>query len=96
MADIGQINMGEMTRRYGKEEMVRIMKVIRENNEIMLKLQKQIGELQMAEEKKRRRQEEYRRKEREQEETDKWMKECRKRNEKEKEEREEQRRVDKE
>jgi len=96
MTDIGQINMGEMTRRYDKEEMVRIMKVIRENNEIMLKLQKQIGELQMAEEKERRRQEEYRRKEREQEETDKWMKECRKRNEKEKEEREEQRRVDKE
>jgi len=37
--------MGEMTRRYGEEETVRIMKEIMENNKMMLKLQKQIVEL---------------------------------------------------
>ena len=61
MADIGQVDMREMMRRYGKEEVVRIMK------EMMLKLQKQIGELQMAEKEEKRRQVEYRRREREQE-----------------------------
>jgi len=95
MADMSQIDMREMTRRYGKEETVRMMKEIMENNEIMLKLQKQIGELQIAEEEKRR-QVEYRRKEREQEETDRWMEEYRRRNEKEREEREEQKRIDEE
>ena len=94
MADIGQIDMGKMTRRYGEEETVRMMKEIMENNEMMLKLQKQIGELQMAEKKEKRRQVEYRRKEREQEETDRWMEKCRKRNEKEREEREKQKRVE--
>ena len=69
MADIGQVDMGEMTRRYGEEEVVRIMKEIMKNNEMMLKLQKQIGELQMAEEEKKSRQVEYRRRERKQEET---------------------------
>ena len=69
MADIGQVDMGEMTRRYGKE-VVRMMKEIMENNEIMLKLQKQIGKLQMVEKEEKRRQVEYRRKEREQEKTD--------------------------
>jgi len=54
MADIGQIDMGKMTRRYGEEETVRMMKEIMENNEMMLKLQKQIGELQMAEKKENR------------------------------------------
>ena len=38
MADMGQIDMEEKTRRYGEEETVRIMKEIMENNEIMLKL----------------------------------------------------------
>jgi len=69
MADMSQIDMGEMTRRYGEEETVRMMKEIMENNEIILKLQKQIGKLQIAEEEKRR-QVEHRRKEREQEEMD--------------------------
>ena len=69
MADIGQVDMGEITRRYGKE-VVRMMKEIMENNEIMLKLQKQIGKLQMVEKEEKRRQVEYRRKEREQEKTD--------------------------
>ena len=69
MADIGQVDMGEMTRRYGEEEVVRMMKEIMKNNEMMLKLQKQIGELQMAEEEKKSRQVEYRRRESKQEET---------------------------
>ena len=45
MADMGQIDIEEMTRKYGEEETVRMMKEIRENNEMMLKLQKQIVEL---------------------------------------------------
>ena len=96
MADIGQVDMGEMTRRYGEEEVVRMMKEIMENNEMMLKLQKQIRKLQMAEKEEKRRQVEYRRREREQKETDRWMEECRKRNEKEREERKEKKRVEEE
>jgi len=65
MANMSQIDMGEMTRRYGEEETVRMMKEIIENNEMMLKLQKQIRELQIVEEEEKRRQVEYRRKERE-------------------------------
>ena len=65
MADIGQVDMREMMRRYGEEEVVRMIKEIMENNEMMLKLQKQIGELQIAEKKEKRKQVEYRRKERE-------------------------------
>ena len=65
MADMSQIDMGEITKRYGDEETVRMMKEIMENNEMILKLQKQIGELQIAEEEEKRRQVEYRRKERE-------------------------------
>ena len=45
--------MEEMVKKYGKEEMVSIMKEIMENNAIMLKLQKQIVELQVAEEEKK-------------------------------------------
>ena len=45
MADMGQIDIEEMTRKYGEEETVRMMKEIMENNEMMLKLQKQIVEL---------------------------------------------------
>ena len=60
MADIGQIDMGEMTR-YGEEETVRMMKEIMENNEKILKVQKQLGELQVEE--KKRRQTEIRRRE---------------------------------
>ena len=62
MADISQINMEEMIRGYGEKEIARMMKEIMENNVTMLKLQKQIVELQVAEEerkrKERRRQEE--------------------------------------
>jgi len=48
--------MEKMVREYGEEEMTRMMKEIMENNMIMLKLQKQIGELQVAEEERKRRQ----------------------------------------
>ena len=37
MADIGQVDMEEMTRRYGKEEVARMMKEIVENNKKILK-----------------------------------------------------------
>ena len=96
MADIGQIDMGEMTRRYDQEETVRMMKEIRENNEKILKVQKHLEELQ-GEEKKRRQIEIRRREEeraREQEEMDGWIEECKKRNEKEREKREEKKRIE--
>ena len=50
MADMSQVNIEEMVRKYGEEETVGIMKVIMENNAMMLKLQKQIVELQVVEE----------------------------------------------
>jgi len=45
MADIGQVNMKEMVRKYGEEKVARLMYEIMENNATMLKLQKQIVEL---------------------------------------------------
>jgi len=66
MADISQIKMKEMIRVYSKKEMVRMMKMIMENNATILKLQKQIVELQVAEEEKKRKQRK-RQEEREQE-----------------------------
>jgi len=56
MADISQINMEEMIRGYGEKEIVRMIKEIMENNVTMLKLQKQIVELQVAEEERKRKQ----------------------------------------
>ena len=53
MADIGQMNMEEMVRKYGEEEVARLMNKIMENNVMMLKLQKQIVELQVMEEEKK-------------------------------------------
>ena len=55
MADIGQVNMKEMVRKYDEEEVARLMNEIMENNVMMLKLQKQIVELQVMEEEKKRR-----------------------------------------
>jgi len=55
MADIGQMNMEEMVRKYGEEEVARLMNEIIENNMVMLKLQKQIVELQIMKEEKKRR-----------------------------------------
>jgi len=49
MADMSQVNMKERTRIYSEEETARMMKKIMENNVKMLKLQKQIEELQVAE-----------------------------------------------
>ena len=40
MADISQVNIEEMIRKYGEEKMARLMNVIMENNVMMLKLQK--------------------------------------------------------
>ena len=98
MAGIGQVDMGEMTIRYGEEEAARLMEEIIKNNEIIIKTQKQLEGLLIEVEKKRWQEdrEMERRREREQEETDKWIEECKKRNEKEKEEKEEKRRVDEE
>ena len=53
MAEIEQRNMGEIMRRYSEEEEASLMKEITENNIMILKLQKQIVELQvMVKEKK--------------------------------------------
>ena len=38
MADIEQVNMEEIVRKYGKEEVARLMNEIMENNATMLKL----------------------------------------------------------
>jgi len=56
MADMSQVNMKERTRIYNEEETARMMKEIMENNVKMLKLQKQIEELQVAEEEKKKKQ----------------------------------------
>jgi len=58
MADIGQMNMEEIIRKYDEEEVARLMNEIMENNAMMLKLQKQIVDLQVIEAEKKRRQEE--------------------------------------
>ena len=60
MADIGQVNMEEMVRKYGEEEVARLMNKIMENNVMMLKLQKQIVELQVMEEEKKKKGQENR------------------------------------
>ena len=48
MAEIEQKNMGE---RMSPEEEERLMKIVVENNEKIIKLQKQLGELQVGEKK---------------------------------------------
>ena len=98
IAGIGQVDMGEMMTRYGKEEAARLMEEIIKNNEIIIKTQKQLEGLLVEVEKKKQQEdrEMERRREKEQEEMDRWMEECRKRNEKEKEEKEEKRRIDEE
>jgi len=45
MADISQVNMEEMSRKYGEEEVARLMNEIMKNNRMMLNIQKQIIEL---------------------------------------------------
>ena len=95
MADIGQVNMGEMTRRYEQEKAVRMMGEMMKNNEEIIKMQKLLVELIIKgeENKEKESREMERRREREQEEMDRWMEECREKNRKKK---EEQRRVNEE
>ena len=95
MADIGQGDIEEMTRRYGEEEVARLIGEMMKNNEEIIKTQKLLGEL-VVEKRRQENREMERRREREQEETDRWREECRRKNEKEREEKEEQKRVDKE
>ena len=68
MANIGQVDMKEITRRYGEEEAVRLMGEVIKNNEIIIKTQKQLEELLAKVEKKKwqKDKETERRKEREQ------------------------------
>ena len=54
MADIGQRDMEEMTRRHGEEEVARLMGEMVKNNEKIIIMQKQLRELQVEAEKKRR------------------------------------------
>jgi len=73
MADISQIEMREVMRRYSEEEETRLMKEIMENNAMIVKLQKQIVELQIVkkeEERRKTREVEARRREREEQEMD--------------------------
>ena len=51
MTDIGQIDMGEMTRIHGQEEAERMMREVVKNNEIIMGMQKQIVGLVVMEEK---------------------------------------------
>ena len=68
MANISQMNIKEMIRKYSEEEVVRLLNKIMKNNVTMLKLQKQILELQVVAEKKRRKQEDREQRRREYEE----------------------------
>jgi len=87
------VNIEEIIRKYGEEEVVRLMNKIMENNVIMLKLQKQILELQVVVEKKKRRQEERKQRRREYEERREEEEQKRR---KELEEEEEKKRIDEE
>ena len=84
-----------IVRRYSREEEEKLLKEITENNEMIIKTQKQLEGLLVEVEKKRWQEdrEMERRREKKQEKTDKWIKECRRKNEKEREEKEEQKRV---
>jgi len=53
MAEISQIEMGEVTRIYSEEEEASLMKEIMENNTMIIKLQKQIMKLKVVMEEKR-------------------------------------------
>jgi len=93
IADISQINIEKMVRKYGEEETVRLMKVIMENNVTMLKLQKKIVELQVVAKEKKRRQEDREQRRREYEER---REEEEQRKQKKKEEEEQRKRIDEE
>ena len=53
MANIGQVDIEEMMRRYGEEEAVRLMEEVIKNNKIIIKTQKQLEDLLAKVEKKR-------------------------------------------
>ena len=53
MADISQEDMEEMMRRYGEEEVARLMGEMMKNNEEIIKTQKLLGELVVVVEEKR-------------------------------------------
>ena len=53
MTEIEQTNMGEVTRKYNEEKEARLIKEVTENNVMILKLQKQIMELQVVVEEKK-------------------------------------------
>ena len=84
--------MGEVT---SSEEEERLMRVVMENNEKIIELQKYMGKLQILVGEKKR-QEVMRQREKEEAEMEKWVEECRRRNEKEREEKEEKKRIDEE
>ena len=71
MTEIKQIDIREVTKRYGEEEAGRLMKEVMENNAMIIKSQKQIMELQIAVKEEERRREIRRQREKEEEETDK-------------------------
>ena len=49
IVDISQVNMEELIRDVEKEEVIRLLKQILENNVILLNLQKKLLELQVVE-----------------------------------------------
>jgi len=55
IADISHINMEGLVRDMGEEEAMRLLKQVLENNMMLLNLQKQLLELQVAEYQKRKR-----------------------------------------
>ena len=56
--DISQVNMKGLIRDMKEKEAIRLLKQVMENNIMILKLQKQLLELQKAEKQKRRREQE--------------------------------------
>ena len=77
--------MKELIRNIEKEEAIRLLKQIIENNIMLLNLQRQILELQVAEDQKKRRQQE--RKQRRRENKKRWEEEGQRRKKREKENR---------
>ena len=71
MTEIEQIDIREVTKRYGEEEADRLIKEVMENNAMIIKSQKQIMELQIAVKEEKRRREIRRQREKEEEEIDK-------------------------
>jgi len=53
MVDLSQLNLEEMIREYGEEEVVRLINIIMENSKKMLELQKTIMILTKEKEKKK-------------------------------------------